>query len=239
MKLTYIYHSGFVIETKKCIIILDFYEDTSGLNKGFVHDEVLKAEKKIYVLSSHSHNDHFSPDILKWKNNNSNIEYIFSFDIKEQESLSDISITYLNKLDTYTDELIDIKAFGSTDLGISFLIKCEGRTIFHAGDLNNWHWKEESTDEEIAEAEHSFFSELDLLENETKDIDLAMFPVDPRLGTDYMLGAKQFINRFNIGIFAPMHFGESYDKASAFAVFTGSKGIRFFDIKQKGDSITF
>ena len=49
--------------------------------------------------------------------------------------------------------MLRIQAFGSTDVGISFLIHLQGKSIFHAGDLNNWHWSEESTEQEIRKAE--------------------------------------------------------------------------------------
>ena len=48
-----------------------------------------------------------------------------------------------------------VKAYGSTDIGISFLVKVDGLTIFHAGDLNWWHWKEDSLEEQLV-AESSF-----------------------------------------------------------------------------------
>lgn len=31
-----------------------------------------------------------------------------------------------------------VKAFDSTDEGLSYLVEMDGIRIFHAGDLNNW-----------------------------------------------------------------------------------------------------
>ena len=109
--------------------------------------------------------------------------YLFQGYIEASEGQADDAI-YLKKGDAYQDELLTIKAFGSTDVGISFLIETEGRRIFHAGDLNNWHWKDESTPQEVAEAEGNYLKELDIIAKETSVMDLVMFPVDPRLGTD-------------------------------------------------------
>ena len=67
---------------------------------------------------------------------------------------------YINKGDVYEDENIRIEAFGSTDVGISFLIDLQGVRLFHAGDLNNWHWSEESTPQEIRKAEGDFLAEI-------------------------------------------------------------------------------
>ena len=38
-----------------------------------------------------------------------------------------------------------------------------------------------------------------------------MFPVDRRMGKDYMKGAQQFIERIKTTIFVPMHFSEDYE----------------------------
>jgi L-ascorbate metabolism protein UlaG (beta-lactamase superfamily) len=44
--------------------------------------------------------------------------------------------------------------------------------------------------------------------------DLAMFPVDPRLGKDYWKGALQFIDAVHPHLLAPMHFGDAIKKVS-------------------------
>ena len=40
------------------------------------------------------------------------------------------------------------------------LIDLQGMRLFHAGDLNNWHWSEESTPQEIRKAEGDFLAEI-------------------------------------------------------------------------------
>ena len=107
-----------------------------------------------------------------------------------------------------------MKAFGSTDEGGSFLLEWNNLRIFHAGDLNNWHWNEEVAKEESLSYENNFLCELELLAEESDRLDLVMFPVDPRLGSDYMKGATQVISRIGVRYFLPMHFGEQYEKAN-------------------------
>ena len=58
--------------------------------------------------------------------------------------------------------------------------------------------------------------ELDCICSYTRNMDVVMFPVDPRLGTEYMRGARQFVEQIKTSIFVPMHFDEAYDKAAAF-----------------------
>ena len=240
MKLTYIGHSGYAIEGEDFTIIIDYFVDTSdNPAQGYVHKELLKKEGKLYILSTHSHYDHFNREIRKWKDEHPNTINIFSLDILRARKAKDKDAIFLDKLNTYKDETLFIKAYGSTDLGISFFIKAGDKTIFHAGDLNNWHWNEESTPEEILEAETAYQNELSLLTKEIKHLNLAMFPVDPRLGKDYMKGAEQFVDAIPTDIFAPMHFGEEYEKAAAFKDYAEKKGVKFISWKKRGESIDF
>lgn len=236
MKLTYIYHSGYAIEAKDFTIIIDYYKDSD--NK-VVRNNLLKKKGRLYVLSTHSHHDHFNKEILSWKTKHPDIIYIFSRDILTNENAKNRDAIYLDKSGFYRDETLFIQAYGSTDLGISFLIKAEDKIIFHAGDLNNWHWNEESTAEEIQEAEDFYQKELDLLVADVKHLDLAMFPIDPRLGKDYMKGAEQFVDAIQTDILAPMHFDKAYDKAGAFAGIALEKGCKCVCWKQTGESILF
>ena len=240
MKLTYIYHSGFAIEDENFTILIDYYKDTRGNStKGYVHDHLLKRPGRLYVLASHSHADHFNPEILAWKELRPDIRYIFSEDIRNDQKACYHDAVFLKKGEEWNDDLIKMKAFGSTDIGISFLIDTEMKRIFHAGDLNNWHWEEESTPEESKGYENRFLEELETLAQATKYVDLAMFPVDSRLGKDYMRGARQFVDRIRTDWFAPMHFWEKYDEANAFRTYAESKGCRFVPWYQPGDHIEF
>ena len=236
MKLTYIYNSGYVIEGKRCTIIIDYFRDSKS---EYIQSSLISFPGKIYVLSSHWHPDHFSQHILKWKTIRPDIEFILSKDILKRKLVSRDDAYFLMKGDIFQDENIYIKAFGSTDAGISFLIETEGKKIFHAGDLNNWHWDEESTPEEIQQAERDYLHELKTLADETKQLDLAMFPVDRRLGKNYMRGAEQFVDTIQAALFAPMHFGERYKEANAFQMYAEKTGCRFAAWTKTGESIIF
>ncbi len=134
-------------------------------------------------------------------------------------------------------ENLKIKAFGSTDIGGSFLICFDDQVIFHAGDLNNWHWNEESPTQESREYEENFLNELGLLYADAPNLDLALFPIDPRLGKDYMRGAEQFLDKIQTKVFAPMHFHDAYDKVRAFDEYATSKGCKLFSPSKRGESI--
>lgn len=234
MKLVYIHHSGVTLETKEHIILIDFQKDTKT---SYIQRHVLKDKRPLYVLSSHVHADHFNPVVLTWKQFKSNITYIFSKDILEAGAAKPGDAHFLLKGESYTDDLIRVKAFGSTDIGISFLIETEGRKLFHAGDLNNWHWQDESTPEEIAIAEKTFLTELKELSTENPTIDTVLFPVDHRLGNDYMRGAQQFIEYIQTTHFIPIHSWEAYDKSNAFGKQAEAQGVHFIPITHQEQNI--
>ena len=114
---------------------------------------------------------------------------------------------------------VRITAYGSTDRGISFLIESEGKTFFHAGDLNDWHWREdpETTAEKSARYTEKYRLELARLSQDVPHLDLAMFPLDPRLGNDFGDGAQALVDAIETDVFAPMHFWEEYELLDVFA----------------------
>ena len=54
---------------------------------------------------------------------------------------------------------------------------------------------DESTEAEWKGAEKNFLHELDDLYAYTPEVDVAMFPVDPRLGKEYMRGCRTVCNK--------------------------------------------
>ncbi len=240
MKLIYIYHSGYVIEADDYAILFDYYKDSGDIpGQGYVHEHLLQRPGRLYILSSHFHPDHFNPDVLAWKEQREDIRYICSNDILKRRRAKPDDALWLRKGETYADENLRIRAFGSTDVGVSFLLEAGGKHIFHAGDLNNWHWKDESTPQEAAAAEKAWLRELEEVAQAAPALDLAMFPVDPRLGSDFARGAEQFIDRIRVRLFAPMHFAEWYDKLLPFATYAEARGVDFAAWTSKGENREF
>lgn len=172
---------------------------------------------------------------MGWKTYKKDIVYLFGKDILKRNRAGKEDAIYLKKEDSYEDHNLWIKAFGSTDSGISFLIEAEGKRLFHAGDLNNWHWKDESTPEEVAEAEQNYLKELGDLAKATDKLDATMFPVDPRIGTDFMRGAQQFVDHIKTNIFVPMHFWDRPAEVVAFRPYAESRGCRYALISVPGE----
>ena len=285
MTLTYIFHSGFVLETEQSILLFDYWMDPSG-----VMDGVLRSEKPMYVFSSHFHEDHFTKEIFEWKKQREGITYILSKDIyKHRRASKEDANVWLAKGGTWSDDVISVWALGSTDSGVSWIVETEDKRIFHAGDLNNWYAKFLSDDnpdqerysfemEEVFNPiahEKQFLGELKDIRKVADSFDVVMFPIDGRVGRSssarllpegrkngYTLGGRQFIERFKVGLFVPMHFttgfepseqreqsrtcsnyAESRERKSGaqsswrMKEFTDEKGIPFWEINREGETI--
>lgn len=240
IKIHYLYHSSFTVETSQHFLIFDYYKDyidseEDTLSKGFISKNILKSKKNIIVLCSHSHPDHFNAKILKWQQLNPSIKYVLSHDIE----ITNIKKNYYI-LSAYENINLDnntyVKAYGSTDIGISFFVKIDGITIFHAGDLNLWYWKDECKKEQII-AKENFEKEIFKLKHEA--IDFAFFPVDPRLEKYYYLGGEYFINELKPKFFIPMHFWNKYEITKKFSDLTLNSPSKPLIITHEGQLFSF
>lgn len=237
VKINYLFNSGFAMETERHLLIFDYYKDSAVSGEkiranGAIGEEDLKISKDIIVLSSHSHQDHFNPVILDWKDVRPDIKYVLSSDIEVIKK--DENIKFISAYEELQFGDIYIKTYSSTDIGISFLVKVDGITVFHAGDLNWWYWWDD-TEGEIQQAERWFKDEVNKIKGD--EIDIAFFPVDPRLEHNYCVGGEHFIREINPQVFIPMHFGENYQITENFAERMKASNSRVVVIKNRGQEI--
>lgn len=192
MKITYIHHSSFSVELDNTILLFDYFKgDLPSFDKN----------KKLYVFSSHSHHDHFDKSIFNLEKIHPNVEYILSNDIKITKSQN---TKFVGANERLLVDNLEIRTLESSDLGVAFIVKVENKTIYHAGDLNWWHWEGENTPEENKFAENKFKSSIDKITGE--NIDVAFLPLDSRQGNQYYLGFDYFMRNTNTKIAFPMHF---------------------------------
>ena len=248
MKLTYIFHSGFVLEAEKSILLFDYWMDPAQ-----VVESVLQSRKPLYVFSSHFHEDHFTREIFEWRKQKENITYILSKDIlRHRRANKEEADAWLAKGASWSDEFVSVKALGSTDSGVSWNVEIEGKRIFHAGDLCNWYARflpdavpgqsiySEEFEEYIDPVAHEkqYLGELKDIRKVTDSFDIVMFPVDGRIGNGYTLGGRQFIKHFKVGLFVPMHFVASgFESAWRFKEFAEELNVDFWKISKEGESL--
>ena len=205
----YLYNSGFAVKTANHFFIFDYYLDTAkgkerSLDSGVINPDKLK-DLDVTVFVSHSHFDHFKPLIFDWQKNIKNIRYVLSHDIKQTDKAAAITIAHPGK--EYVVGDVSVCTLNSTDAGVAFLIKADGLCIYHAGDLNWWHWDGEPDADNFQMAQR-YKSEINKLKN--KHIDLAFVPLDPRLDENYLLGLDYFMEVTDTALAIPMHFSNDY-----------------------------
>ena len=247
MRLTYLFHSGFSLETDTCLLVFDYWMDPAR-----VMPRLLESDKPLYVLASHFHEDHFSPRIFTWKEQRPDITYILSKDIlKHRRACREAADAWLAKGAVWQDEHVRVTATGSTDSGVSWVVEVGDRRIFHAGDLNNWYARLLNDEDrntgvfgnwglgvDPVKEEKRYLGELKDIRKVTERFDVVMFPVDSRIGNGYTRGARQFIGLFKVGLLVPMHFvAGGFESAWRMKEFTDACGIRFWDITCEGESM--
>ena len=135
MKVTFIEHSGFMVEMEQNVLLFDYYQGEIPSFDG---------SKTLYVFASHSHADHYNSAIWKLKEQYRDIHYILSDDIKDNEGA-----VVMKAHEKKEVAGIEIETLRSNDMGVAFLVKVEGKTIYHAGDLNWWHWNGEPEEDPL------------------------------------------------------------------------------------------
>lgn len=237
MKIRYIYHSCFLVETENSFLIFDYYKhkkDTRNFDFEKLLNDIFISPKDLYVFSSHSHMDHFNYEILSWINNKANTYYILSSDIKLYNKVENSYIVREN--DRLTINKVKINVFGSTDEGVSFLVNLDGLNLFHAGDLNWWKWYDDSP-QEAKSMEDAFKNIVGNILSHGDKIDLAFFPVDSRLENNYLLGGQYFIDHLRPKIFIPMHFWDNYKTTSDFKQAMIGHGTNIIEIKHPNETL--
>lgn len=223
MRITYLYHSGFAVETGDVMLVFDYYRGTLP--------ETAKGER-LYVFSSHRHKDHFQPQIFDWVKDY-DVTYILSDDICAEGPEG--KTRKVRPGEEYEIGELKIKTLRSTDEGVAFLVRLADVTVYHAGDLNWWHWEEESAsyNEKMA---REYKQEIDSIEGE--HIDAAFVPLDPRLGGAWGWGIDYFMRHTDTAHLFPMHLWGGYKKIRKFKeeALTEDYRDRIVQITGRGES---
>ncbi len=221
MKIDYLGHSGFLVETDKVLLLFDYYRGDLSL----LDEKPL--EKPLFVFVSHAHGDHFNPKIFSLAEGTRRVRYILSFDLKGNGAVkARTEILYADADAAYEiDGLGTVQTLLSTDEGVAYLVTTQAETIFHAGDLNWWDWPGEDP-EWLAEQETVFQREIGKLAG--KRIDAAFVVLDDRLEENYAKGMAWFLSVCRPSYALPMHFWEDRSVVDRFralpdAVRTGTE----------------
>ncbi len=234
MNVTYIYHSSFLVETATKSLLFDYFEgDLPPIDPA----------KPLYVFASHRHGDHFAPIIFTLAKEHPDTTFILSDDIWRkrvpEEHLDDTHFMKAGMtIQLGEDESLEVTTLKSTDEGVAFLVKTDGTYLYHAGDLNNWYWSEE-TPKGNADMARAYNEQIKTLEG--IKLLAAFVPVDPRLGTAYDLGADELLDYTIPKYLFPMHFMDDFSVCPSYAQHAKTLGytnLQVMVIDHRGQTFT-
>lgn len=198
-KILLLKHSGVLFETDHYQVFVDVISDVK---------DYLNTDKKVFWLVSHAHGDHYEPKVFpsgNWVN------FILSDDVNANFIKNEV--TYVAKNQMHLIDGLRLRTFDSTDCGVAFLVECDGKSFFHSGDLNWWHWSSATAAQQHSEAV-AYKQIINQVIN--YKIDFACVPVDPRLESAMAWAANYFISVNLEAKVVPIHFGKSFESVENF-----------------------
>lgn len=200
-QITFLHHSGFIYENDNYIFIFDAWQDPSYC----ISKQLASTEKKVYFFASHNHGDHFNPKIATYEDRAAGY---FLHQECQLPTRNPGKVHWMEVGDTVKEADFTVHMYGSTDIGGSFMIQGPDFSLFHAGDLNWWHWAGEA-DEDNRVARDNFFAELSKIKE--THVDVAFLPVDARQAVAREWGVKAFLQELHPDWLVPMHaFGPKW-----------------------------
>ena len=208
MHVTFLDHSGFLVELPGLTLLFDWWKgDLPPLPSG-----------PLLVFASHRHPDHFDPRIFALDDGQRDVRFLLGKGIhltdrnRKKWGLSEKAAADCRVLSGGESASplpgVTVEALPSTDEGVAFLVTAEGRTVFHAGDLNWWHWEEED-DAYNRMMRGDYQKEIETLAGEK--IDLAFVVLDPRQEEQFYWGFDWYMWHTDTKIVFPMHMWKQYE----------------------------
>lgn len=234
MRIYFLHHSAVCVVLGEVLLVFDYYihKTDAGLEMGAVSADDIAQAKRVYVFVSHAHHDHFNPRIFEWA-----AEHVrFILDDTVPTLGAPEGAVFMHRGQEYDDGYIHVREFGSTDMGGSFCVTCEGLRFFHAGDYNDWHWKDNGNERYSRVMSRLFERELRHIKRHAGDIDYAFFPLDRRMGTDYDTGANRFIEEMQPKVFVPIHF-MAFEDTLKYSEKTAHGSTRVLAVNHNGERL--
>jgi len=233
MTAAFLGHSGFLVELEGVSLLFDWW-------KG----DLPPGKSPLLAFVSHSHPDHFNEGVFALDDGTRPVRFLLGKDIRLTEwnrkrwGVGEDAVCLRmgggETAEPWPD--VTVEAFPSTDEGAAFLVTAEGKTVFHAGDLNWWHWEgEDKAWNRNMEVNFKRYTEP----LRGRRIDLAMLPLDPRLGECGFWGPQYFLELADIRRFAPMHQWEDYAFTEKFLSAHPEFRDRTVSIREAGQRFAF
>ena len=196
MKVTYLNHSGILVELNNRYCIFDYYRGELPL---------LDRNKEVIVFCSHCHEDHYNPLIFDLLDERGlNYRTVLANDISDEKRLLKIKHSFVESNQSYQlDGGLQVETLLSNDSGVAFIVRSDEGIIYHSGDLNDWYWEGEPEEDNL-ELRTIYHSEIGKIRG--RHFDLAFVPLDPRLEAHYADGLLYFLENVDCDAVYPIHY---------------------------------
>lgn len=237
---TYLDHSGFMVQTPEVILVFDYYRDPAhNVVKALDHNP----ETPVVFFMSHNHREHFNHEVFNLGQNHKRL-YVISNDIVDRDDNLNLPISWMSPGDKVENLVggIKVSAFGTTGKGCSYAVTTsDGLHIFHAGELGEPLSHNDDAPHDIVKYEEKFTKAVNSLASEQASFDLVMMAVNTVDGPDFAMGASKFLEKISAANFVPYHVDDSSNKACNFAAYPFNKNVatRMICLTHPGESAEF
>lgn len=218
MKICYIFHGCFTIESDKCAVIIDYVKDTHGADNRMKVRNILKNRKiRIYVLCTNASAENFNSEIFSWRYLHPDIRYILSKDI--ESAYLPPTCRFMEPNETFHDELLKIDTVPSSGNGLMFLLNMDGKYLLHAG-RSEWA------------------GDTCLFHMHVPYIDMAFIPM--RMGRCRSCSdeAERMLKNIRVKRICPMYFGNDFVRFSGFEKTAAKYDCKYSPCSREGSVIT-
>lgn len=266
MKVTYINHSGFLLEWERCYWLFDYY-------RGQLPE--MDPAKELFVFSSHSHGDHFNPQVFALAQIYPRVTYVFSNEIRRTvkklmrdaqgvrltgEQMGNICGRNAGKLGNTCEgeitvpipEITFLQSGTDTELGdgsggsfrVHTLISTDcgcAFVLFYEGKIiyhaGDLHWWTWPGESEAENRDMAGRYKKQMEYLAGREVELAFTPLDPRQEQDYGLGLGYLLKTVRIRRVFPMHFWNDFSVQDRYlAEHSLPEHTQFYKISRDGQS---
>ena len=231
-RLVYIYHDCFILEAGGRSLLFDYpapsYLPEAAARAAASH--LAGADLTIFV--SHSHDDHFDPNIVAATAGTASCRFVVSDDVADLYG----DVLPADTLAMEPDMVREVggmavEALESNDLGLAYRINVAGLAVYFGGDLALWDWPGNSP---AARRAVGMSWRRTLTRLAKRPLDVALSNMDPRL-PENLSGAPELVTRLRPRVFAPMHLGGHIEYIDQYAERLASPGTTLFRYARPGD----
>lgn len=218
-KVTYLDNAGFIVKTDKVFYVFDYYRDPAH---HLVKELKNNPELPVIFFASSPHTSHYNDEIFNLAQNHKRA-YICANQVVSRIGDTEENVATLTAGDKIEDVLgtgTTVEAFGSTESGVSFVVKTDdGKVILFGGDLAPYHLDEKPGKANEAAMVSKFETVVKRIAELYPVVDLAFLSVDPEVGDKYADGARYLVETIDVKNFVPMHFHGKVNEACDFRTY--------------------